>query len=75
MFEKMRDIFDEEHEPMYFLLSFLFPQDLLPASVLENPIRKAYNDAFEMMYNIEVCLLKFRRIFSEIVDVKELISR
>lgn len=64
MFERMHDIFEEEHEPIYFLLSFLFPQNLLPASVLENPIRKAYSDALEMIYNIEVCFLKLEKMFS-----------
>ncbi|VDK74015.1 unnamed protein product [Litomosoides sigmodontis] len=75
MFERMHDIFEEEHEPIYFLLSFLFPQNLVPASVLENPIRKAYNDAFEMMYNIEAFTffgntrLSARTIFRNVRDL------
>ncbi|KAL3998129.1 hypothetical protein ACH3XW_13770 [Acanthocheilonema viteae] len=75
MFERMHDIFEEEHEPIYFLLSFLFPQNLLPASVLENPIRKAYNDAFEMIYNIEAFTsfgntrLSARTIFRNVRDL------
>ncbi|KAM3721641.1 Plasmepsin III [Dirofilaria immitis] len=75
MFEKMHDIFKEEHEAIYFLLSFLFPQNLLPASVLENPIRKAYGDALEMMYNIEAFTsfgntrLSARTIFRNVRDL------
>ncbi|VDO51352.1 unnamed protein product, partial [Onchocerca flexuosa] len=75
MFEKMHNIFEEEHEPMYFLLSFLFPQNLLPASILENPIRKAYDDALEMIYNIEAFTsfgntrLSARTIFRNIRDL------
>ncbi|CAG9538705.1 unnamed protein product [Cercopithifilaria johnstoni] len=75
MFERMHGIFEEEHEPIYFLLSFLFPQNLLPASVLDNPIRKAYNDAFEMIYNIEAFTsfgntrLSARTIFRNVRDL------
>ncbi|EFO26282.1 hypothetical protein LOAG_02198 [Loa loa] len=75
MFERMHGIFEREHEPIYFLLSFLFPQNLLPASVLENPIRKAYNDALEMIYNIEAFTsfgntrLSARTIFRNVRDL------
>ncbi|KAK6105334.1 hypothetical protein QQG55_19845 [Brugia pahangi] len=75
MFERMHDIFEKEHEPMYFLLSFLFPQNLLPTSVLENPIRKAYSNALEMIYNIEAFTsfgntrLSARTIFRNVRDL------
>ncbi|VDM08230.1 unnamed protein product, partial [Wuchereria bancrofti] len=75
MFERMHDIFEEEHEPIYFLLSFLFPQNLLPASVLENPTRKAYSNALEMIYNIEAFTsfgntrLSARTIFRNVRDL------
>uniref|UniRef100_A0A915PJU5 Uncharacterized protein n=1 Tax=Setaria digitata TaxID=48799 RepID=A0A915PJU5_9BILA len=75
LFEKMHDIFEEEHEPVYFLLSFLFPQNLLPTSVLENPVRKAYSNALEMIYNIEAFTsfgntrLSARTIFRNVRDL------
>lgn len=56
----MQDIFEDEHEPLFYLLSFLFPENLLPASITDNPIRKAYADALEMIYNIEVVFVIFK---------------
>lgn len=60
MFEKLKEILGDEHDLLLVLVSFLFPEDLISESVLNDSMRKAYANAIEMILNIEVrCVLFF----------------
>lgn len=54
MFVQLQSILGSEHEHLAILLSFIYPEECLPIDVLDNPLRKSYADAIEMIFNIEV---------------------
>uniref|UniRef100_A0A915CFH2 Uncharacterized protein n=1 Tax=Parascaris univalens TaxID=6257 RepID=A0A915CFH2_PARUN len=64
MFQKLREILGDEHDLLLILVSFLFPEDLISESVLNDPIRKAYASAIEMILNIEAYATFGRSKFS-----------
>ncbi|KHN74487.1 hypothetical protein Tcan_09661 [Toxocara canis] len=64
VFEKLKEILGSEHDLLLVLVSFLFPDDMLPEAILNDPLRKAYASAIEMLLNIEAYATFGRSKFS-----------